>query len=138
MASVGGKLTAWKHEASVGAGSNTDFSAKTKSVNQSWETSMLDSTPFGKSSKTYVSGLKDSTVSAEYFYDTTIFGQLNAIYANGGSITFEFSPDGTASGKPKATGSMLMSSFSQPAEVDGILMITVDWQVSDDVTFGTH
>lgn len=138
MAVVGGKLTNWEHGTNGATTTLTDFTAKTESVDASFDNAMLEANTFGTSSKKYLPGLKDGSISATYHYDTTIFGQLNAIYANQDAVSFEYSPDGTTSGKPKATGSMYMSSFSAPAEVDSVLTISVEWQVTDTVTFGTH
>lgn len=135
---VGGQNSAWKHGTNGAVSTNTDFSAKTRSVNASFDAEQVESTTFGDSYRDYEQSFKNATIETAYKYDATIFGQLAAIFNAGDVVTFEHSPDGTTSGKPRATGSMFMTKFGLPVEVGNLLEIPVSWQVSGPVTFGTH
>lgn len=135
---VGGALSDWRHGTNGAVSSNTDFTAKTMSVNPSFEAEQVESTTFGDTYREYEQSFKNATIEAQYKYDTTIFGQLAAIYNGGDTVTFQWSPDGTTTGKPKITGSMFMTSLGAPAGVGELLTMDVSWQVTGAVTFTTH
>jgi hypothetical protein len=135
---LGGKNTDWRHGTNGAVAVLTDFTAKTISVSPSWEAEQVESTTFGDTYREFEQSFKSGTIEVEYKSDDTIFGQLAAIYNNGDSVSFQYSPDGTASGKPKVTGSMIMTSFSPPASIGEILTISVSWQISGATTFTTH
>lgn len=135
---VGGASSAWKHGKYGAASTNTDLSAKTVSVTLNAEAETVESTTFGDSYRNYEQSFKNSTIEAVYKYDSTIYGELADTYSNGTTVTFELSPDGTGSTKPKITGSMFITSFGSPVEIGNLLQINVSWQVDGALTFSTH
>lgn len=134
---VGGALSDWRHGTNGAVSTNTDFTAKTMSVNPSFEAEQVESTTFGLTYRTYEQSFKNASIDATYKYDTTIFGQLAAIYNGGDTVTFQLAPDGTTTGKPKITGSMFITSLSPPVNVGDLITIDISWQVSGAVTFST-
>jgi hypothetical protein len=136
---IGGKNTTWKHGTNGALTTNTDFSAKTRSLSPSFDAEEVDATVFGDAYREFEQSFKNASISATYKYDTTVFGQIAAIYANGDEVTFEIGPDGTTTGKPKITGSMVIGAggFSLPLNVGDLEEITVNWRVSGAVTFTT-
>ena len=135
---VGGATSAWKHGTNGAVSSNTDFTAKTRSVNASFDAEQVESTVFGDTYRDYEQSFKNATIESTYKYDATIFGQMAAIYNGGDTVTFELSPAGTSSGNVKITGSMFMTKLGQPVEVGNLLEMPCSWQVTGAVTFGTH
>ncbi len=90
---------------------------------------------FSNSSKAYVAGLKDATITISGSFDATVDGYLKGILGAEGS--FEFYPIGTTGGNPKATGEAIMTSYDRTPDVGGAVSFTASFQVSGDVTEGT-
>ena len=87
---------------------------------------------FSNSSKAYVAGLKDATITISGSFDATVDGYLKAILGAEGS--FEFYPIGTTGGNPKASGECIMTSYDRTPDVGGAVSFTASFQVSGDVT----
>ena len=135
---IGGQLSDWRHGTNGATTTLTDFTSKTRSVSFSIEGEEVDSTTFGDLFRNYEGSFLNATFETVYKHDTTVFGQLGAIMANRDSVDFQYSPDGTTTGKPKVTGAAIITSFSSPASVGELLEITVSWRVNGAATFGTH
>ena len=90
---------------------------------------------FSNSSKAYVAGLKDATITISGSFDATVDGYLSGILGAEGS--FEFYPIGTTGGNPKASGECIMTSYDRTPDVGGAVTFTASFQVSGDVTEGT-
>jgi hypothetical protein len=90
---------------------------------------------FSNSSKAYVAGLKDATITISGSFDATVDGYLSGILGAEGS--FEFYPIGTTGGNPKASGEAIMTSYDRTPDVGGAVTFTAAFQVSGDVTEGT-
>ena len=90
---------------------------------------------FSNSSKAYVAGLKDATITVSGSFDATVDGYLSGILGVEGS--FEFYPIGTTGGNPKSSGECIMTSYDRTPDVGGAVSFTASFQVSGDVTEGT-
>ena len=90
---------------------------------------------FSNSSKAYVAGLKDATITVSGSFDATVDGYLSGILGSEGS--FEFYPIGTTSGNPKSSGECILTSYDRTPDVGGAVSFTASFQVSGDVTEGT-
>jgi len=135
---LGGSSSDWRHGTNGAVSSNTDFSAKTRGVTASFDAEQVEATVFGDTYRDYEQSYKNATIEATYKHDTTIFGQLTAIYNAGDTVTFQLGPTGTTSGYAKITGSMFITKLGIPVEVGNLLEIPVSWQVSGAVTFTTY
>lgn len=100
------------------------------SLSRSAETAEV--TALGNSSKAYIPGLKDATVSLEGMADVTTSGYLDGIL--GTETTWEFYPAGTSAGEVKYSGSGILTSLETSAEVGGAVSISGEVQVTGDVT----
>ena len=87
---------------------------------------------FSNSSKAYVAGLKDATITISGSFDATVDGYLKGILGATGS--FEFYPIGTTGGNPKASGECIMTSYDRTPDVGGAVTFTAAFQVSGNVT----
>jgi hypothetical protein len=136
---IGGRDSTWKHGTNGAVGVNTDFTAKTMSVQPNFNADETDMTVFGDGYREFEQTFKDAEIAVTYKYDTTIFGQLAAIYNNGDTVTWELGPTGTTGGgiNVKETGSMFLKSFTQAIDVGEGLKIVTQWRVSGAVTFST-
>ena len=136
MAFVHGKDSAFKLDNS--SGTLTDISTYVNSVDFPETADVAETTTLGDSSKSYIVGLKDATISIAGLWDSTVDGILGAVVGQSATLSFEYSPEGTTSGNIKYTGECILTSYSQSSPVGDVVGFSADLQVSGDVTRGTH
>ena len=135
---IAGQLSDVRHGTNGAVAVLTDFTAKTRNFSLNIEGEEVDATTFGNVYRDFEGSFIGGTISATYKHDTTVFGQLGAIMVNRDSIDFQWSPDGTASGKPKVTGAMVMTSFQNDGSVGDLLEIQCEFRINGAITFATH
>ena len=128
-----GKSAAFKIDDS--GGTLRDISNVLTDVAVSRTADVAEVSAFSNSSKAYVAGLKDATITISGSFDATVDGYLKGILGAEGS--FEFFPIGTTGGNPKASGKAIMTSYDRTPDVGGAVTFTAAFQVSGDVTEGT-
>ena len=128
-----GKSAAFKIDDS--GGTLRDISNVLTDVAVSRSADVAEVSAFSNSSKAYVAGLKDATITISGSFDATVDGYLSGILGVEGS--FEFYPIGTTGGNPKASGECIMTSYDRTPDVGGAVSFTASFQVSGDVTEGT-
>ena len=99
---------------------------------------VAETSTLGDSSKSYIVGMKDSTLSIAGLWDSTLDGILGAVVGQSATLSFEYSPAGTGSGEIKYTGECILTGYSQNSPVGDVVSFSADFQVSGDVTRGTH
>lgn len=117
MAFVHGKNSTIKVDNA--AGTLTDISAVTNSVDLPRSVDTADTSHFGTSAKEYIVGLNDGTVSISGLYDPALDATLSAavdavIAGTLASATVEYAPNGgpPSATKPKFTLEVLWTSYS--------------------------
>jgi hypothetical protein len=128
-----GKNAAFKIDDS--GGTLRDISNVLTDVAVSRTADVAEVSAFSNSSKAYVAGLKDATITISGSFDATVDGYLKGILGAEGS--FEFYPIGTTGGNPKASGECIMTSYDRTPDVGGAVNFSAAFQVSGDVTEGT-
>ena len=128
-----GKNAAFKIDDS--GGTIRDISDVLTDVSISRTADVAEVSAFTNSSKAYVAGLKDATMTISGSFDATVDGYLSGILGVEGS--FEFYPIGTTGGNPKASGEAIMTSYDRTPDIGGAVTFTAAFQVSGDVTEGT-
>lgn len=128
-----GKNAAFKIDDS--GGTLRDISDVLTDVSISRTADVAEVSAFTNSSKAYVAGLKDATMTISGSFDATVDGYLSGILGEEGS--FEFYPIGTTGGNPKASGEAIMTSYDRTPDIGGAVTFTAAFQVSGDVTEGT-
>ena len=128
-----GKNAAFKIDDS--GGTLRDISDVLTDVSISRSADVAEVSAFSNSSKAYVAGLKDATISISGSFDATVDGYLSGILGLAGS--FEFYPIGTTGGNPKASGECIMTSYDRTPDVGGAVSFSASFQVTGDVTEGT-
>ena len=136
MAFTHGKDSVFKLDNS--GGSLTDISAYINSVDFPETADVAGTSVLGASSKSYIVGLKDSTIAIDGLWDSTVDGILGAVVGQSATLSFEYSPEGTTGGNIKYTGECILTSYSQSSPVGDVVSYSADFQVSGDVTRGTH
>jgi hypothetical protein len=128
-----GKNAAFKIDDS--GGTLRDISDVLTDVAISRTADVAEVSAFSNSSKAYVAGLKDATITISGSFDATVDGYLSGILGVEGS--FEFYPIGTTGGNPKASGEAICTSYDRTPDVGGAVSFSAAFQVSGDVTEGT-
>ena len=107
------------------SGSLTDISAFVNNVDFPETADVAETTTLGASNKTYIAGLKDATIS------------LGGV-GQAATLSYEYSPEGTASGKIKYTGECILTNYAISSPVGDVVAFSGDLQVTGAVTRGTH
>lgn len=124
------------------AGTLVDLSSISNEVSFSWNIDTNETTVFGNSAKTYISGLNDATISLTGLFDATsatvIEGTINALIAGTlASATSVFGPEGSGSGKKKYTQEVIVTSYEISAPVADVVSLTVEFQRTGATTIST-
>ena len=119
-------------------GSLTDISTYVNNVDFPETADVAETSTLGASNKTYIVGLKDATISLGGLFDATVSAILGAVVGQSATLSFEYSPEGTGSGKVKYTGECILTSYTLSSPVGDVVGFSADLQVSGAVTRGTH
>ena len=118
-------------------GSSRNISNVLTSVDLSETTETGETTAFGSSSKSYVVGLEDATISISGIWDATVDG-----YLKGGtepaSRSFICGPAGSTGGNVKYTGECILTSYAISPPVGDTVTFSADFQVTGAVTRTTY
>lgn len=117
-------------------GSLTDISAYCDNVDFPLTADTAEVTTFGDSSKEYIAGLKDATISISGSWDATADGVLAPIVGVAGS--FQYGPAGTTGGNIKFTGECICTGYTVTAPVGDKVSFSAEFQVTGAVTRGTY
>lgn len=120
------------------SGSLTDISSFVNNVDFPETADVSETTTLGADNKTYIAGLKDATISLAGLWDATADAIFGAVVGQSATLSYEYSPEGTASGKIKYTGEAILTSYSISSPVGDAVGYSADLQVSGAVTRGTH
>ena len=136
MAFVHGKDSVFKLDNA--SGTLTDISTYVNNVDFPEAADVAETTVLGKDNKTYIVGLKDATISLGGLWDSTADAIFGAVLGQSATLSFEYSPEGTSSGKVKYTGETILTNYAISSPVGDVVAYSADLQVSDAVTRGTH
>ena len=120
------------------SGSLTDISSFVNNVDFPESADVSETTTLGADNKTYIAGLKDATISLSGLWDATADAIFGAVVGQSATLSYEYSPEGTASGKIKYTGEAILTSYAISSPVGEAVGYSADLQVSGAVTRGTH
>ena len=113
------------------AGTLTDVSAYLTSLTFNGPNgNVIQTTTFGDTFHTYIRGLADLTFSIEGIYDPYMGTLLFALGTAASTSSWEFYPQGTASGKLRYGGECLLTSASIPGSLDEAVTYAAEFQVS--------
>lgn len=135
MAFVHGKSADFRIDDS--GGTLRDISAFCDSVDFPATADTAEVTTFGSSSKAYVAGLKDSTLSISGSWDATADGYLAGI-VGAAAGSFQYGPAGTTNGNIKYTGECICTSYQVSAPVGDKVTFSAEFQVTGAITRGTY
>lgn len=112
-----------------------DLSAYTNNIEFSREADTHETTTFGRTTKTYGAGLQDGTCTLSGIYDDAAAGPRAQVEPNlGATVTLVYKPEGTGSGKPQDSVSVVVTAYNETAAVGDMVAWTVELQCTGDVT----
>ena len=95
-----------------------------------------ETTAFGATSKSYIVGLRDASISVSGLWDATVDGYI--IGTEPATRSWIFGPAGTTSSNVKYTGECILTNYSVSAPVADVVTFSLDLQVTGNVTRGTY
>lgn len=131
-----GKSTVFKVDNA--AGSLTDISNTLTDVSFPQSVDTAETSAFGDSSKTYVVGLKDATISVSGNFDATVDAHLAGVFGQAASLSFEYGPEGSTSTYVKYTGECILTSYEKSGAIGDVVSYSAEFQVTGAVTRGTY
>jgi hypothetical protein len=142
MAAIHSKLAVVKLDTSGGV--LTDISTYCNSFEVPQELDEVDVTCFGATDRAYLSGFSSGTVSTGGPWSRALDQHMSPIYAalKAGSIdsvSFEYGPEGVASGDIKYSGELTKMTWSGPtAAIDNAQEWTAEFRITGAVTVSTY
>lgn len=120
-------------------GSLTDISTYLNDVSFPQSVETAETTAFGASSKTYIVGLKDSTISLSGMFDSTLDAHIQAVLGQSATLSFEFGTAGStaSSTNPLYSGECIVTSYDVSPPVGDVVPVSIELQVTGDVTRAT-
>lgn len=119
-----------------------DLSAFSNSTDTSEEADSHNVTVFGNDAKVYQSGLTDSSYTIEGFYDNgsggTAPSEVIEPLLGGDAVTFIRRPEGTGTGLPERSVSVIVTGYDESQPVDDMITFSVELQGSGDITRSTQ
>jgi hypothetical protein len=97
----------------------------------------IDTTTLGAVAHAYIRGLKDCEVSIEGIFDP-VAGTILFNLGTASAVYFAYAPQGTATGKQKYSGSVLLTEYSPPANLDEAVTFTASFKATGAVVVGTY
>ena len=91
-----------------------------------------ETTAFGATSKSYIVGLRDATISISGLWDATVDGYI--IGTEPATRTFIFGPAGSTGGYVKYTGECILTNYSVSSPVADVVTFSLDLQCTGGVT----
>lgn len=141
MAFIHGKKS--KFSIDNAAGTLIDISAYCEEVTLSNEIDTAETSTFGSTYKTYVTGLIGASLSVSGRFDaagaTTVDSVLGGILGQEASLTFEYQPSNAAVSvtNPKYTGECICTSYEVSGGVGDMVGFSAEFQITGAVTRAT-
>jgi len=116
-----------------------DISTFTDSCTGKYEGDQHESTAYGALGHEYAVGLKATsyTIGGKYTNGATAT-RVKVQQLVGTKVAFEYRPEGTGTGLPTETGTVLVKTFNKSSPVADIVRWTAELTVSGVMTFGTQ
>ena len=123
----------------INDGSTLQAVAEVRGFSLETVTESIENTTMGDASRSYVSGLKSFSGSMDIFYEPTQLetgaSDIPAFLGATDPVAFELYPAGedAPTGKPKITGSMLITGYNITSSLDAMIEASISFQGSGDL-----
>lgn len=135
MAFGHGKSAVFKIDDS--GGTLRDISAFINEASLPREIETAETTTFGSSAKSYITGLTDATISISGLFDSVADGYLAGVLGQAAPLEFEYGPLGSTASMIKYSGNCIMTSYEVSSPVGDVVTFSADFQVTGAITRGT-
>ncbi len=115
----------------------TDISTSVSSVTFTPTADSAETSTLGTTSKSYIPGLKDCTISLTGLYNSTIAAIFNSALGNTTTKSFQYDPQGSSAGNDRWTGECFCTSFNVDTNLGGAATWSADLQVTGAVGLAT-
>ena len=95
-----------------------------------------ETTAFGATSKSYIVGLRDATISVSGLWDATVDGYI--IGTEPATRTYIYGPAGSTGGNVKYTGECILTNYSISNPVGDVVTFSLDLQCTGAQTRTTY
>ena len=95
-----------------------------------------ETTAFGATSKSYIVGLRDATISVSGLWDATVDGYI--IGTEPATRTYIYGPTGSTGGNVKYTGECILTNYSISNPVGDVVTFSLDLQCTGAQTRTTY
>lgn len=112
----------------------TDISNTLTDVSFPAKVDTAEVTAFGASSKSYVVGLTDGTISISGTFDATVDALFAGVVGYATALNWNYGPEGSTAGFVKYTGTGYVTSYQKSGTVGDVVKYTADIQVTGAVT----
>jgi len=110
----------------------TDLSTYITSVGWSPEQETAETSTLGVTSKTYIPGLRDATISIEGKFDPAADAVIEAAWGN--LRAFQYQPAGPGTGNVQFSGSVILTSYEVSADMGDAGSFSAEFQVTGAYT----
>jgi len=118
-------------------GSLTDISTYVSSITFTPTADSAETSTLGTTSKSYIPGLKDCTISLTGLIDPTLTAIMSSALGNVTTKSFQYDPQGSVSTCDRWTGECFCTSFNMDTNLGGAATWSADLQVTGAVTLAT-
>lgn len=119
------------------SGSITDISAYAEDISFSQSLETAETTTFGSSAKSYLTGLSDATISVSGKFDATLDATINALQGalsagTTASVSWAYRANNgaVATSNPEYQGEALITSYEVSASVGDVITFSLELQVT--------
>lgn len=137
MAFTHGKNTVFKMDSTNG-GSLADISTYLTSVGFPRSADIPETTTFGATYKTYISGFTDATISLEGNWDPTVDAMFAAHLGAANTVSYEYGPEGATNAVDvKFSGEAILTSYEVSSGINDVTTFSAELQCSGAITRNT-
>jgi hypothetical protein len=112
----------------------TDISNTLTDVSFPAKVDTAEVTAFGASSKSYVVGLTDGTISISGTFDATVDALFAGVVGFATALNWNYGPEGSTAGFVKYTGTGYVTSYQKSGTVGDVVKYSAEIQVTGAVT----
>ena len=116
-------------------GTSRDISDTLTSVDFPETIDTAETTAFGSTSRSYIVGLRDATISISGIWDATVDSYF--IGTEPATRSFIYGPAGDTASNVKYSGECILTSYAISNPVGDVVTFSADFQVTGNVTRGT-
>lgn len=111
-----------------------DLSTYITEVSMPRDIETAETTAFGSTAKSYITGLTDATISMSGLFDSVADGYLAGVLGQSTALSFNYGPLGSTAGMIKYTGTAILTSYELSSSVGDVVTFSADLQVTGAIT----